>query len=70
MKQGFDAAPYFYRNCAALDCFSDFYVQLPNVEQYAKDMIILPTYPDVPLDYIEEIADAVNSAASDVARTA
>ena len=65
MRAGYDASTYFYRNCANLECFSEFYRELPNIDAYARDMIILPTYPGVPSDYIRGISQAVKRIAGD-----
>lgn len=65
MKSGYDASTYFYRNCANLKCFSEFYRELPNIDAYARDMIILPTYPDIPGDYIRGISTEIKRIATE-----
>ena len=63
MRKGFDASPYFYRNCANLECFKDYAAELPNIDAYARDMIILPTYPGVPVEYIDNMCRELTKAA-------
>ena len=72
MKKGYDASPYFYRNCAKLECFKEYARELPNIDAYARDMIILPTYPSVPKKYVAELADVIlqEAAALETARGA
>ncbi|MGB6228721.1 MAG: DegT/DnrJ/EryC1/StrS family aminotransferase [Litorimonas sp.] len=67
MTSGYDASTYFYRNCAELECFDEFHVELPNIDAYARDMIILPTYPGLPADYIRGLSDEIIRIASEMA---
>jgi dTDP-4-amino-4,6-dideoxygalactose transaminase len=40
-----DVAAQHLRNCAALDCFEDYYRQCPQADNTADSVILLPTYP-------------------------
>ena len=45
MRRGRDCASYFYRNCATLECFSDFAADCPHAQDAAVKTVLLPTYP-------------------------
>jgi hypothetical protein len=62
MKAGFDCAIYYYRNCADLEAFRNFHVELPNLREFAAQVVVLPTYPSLPLAYTEKLALAVIAA--------
>ena len=60
MKENCDAAIYFYRNCADLDCFKKYFEKLPNIEKYGEQLITLPLYPSIEKEYIKKLANIVN----------
>jgi len=56
MEAGFDCAKYYYRNCAMIDKFAAFAKPLPNLQHYVDHVIVFPTHPSVPLDYIKQLS--------------
>jgi dTDP-4-amino-4,6-dideoxygalactose transaminase len=59
LAENFDCAIYYYRNCAEVDAFRDFHKDLPNLNRYVDNLVVLPTYPSLPLEYVERFAEFV-----------
>ncbi|MDA1185863.1 MAG: aminotransferase class V-fold PLP-dependent enzyme [Acidobacteria bacterium] len=45
MQERCDVAAQHLRNCADLDCFSEFYRDCPRARRTARSVVLLPTYP-------------------------
>jgi dTDP-4-amino-4,6-dideoxygalactose transaminase len=56
MEAGFDCTKYYYRNCAMIDQFAAFARSLPNLQHYVDHVVVFPTHPSVPLDYVERLS--------------
>jgi perosamine synthetase len=48
-----------HRNCAALECFSQFHRHCPNAERAAREVLYLPVYPGYGEDQIRANIDAI-----------
>ena len=59
IKHGFDVATHYYRNCARTKQFADFHRPLANLERFVDQVIVLPTYPSLPLSYVRSLANFV-----------
>lgn len=64
MKAGFDCSVYYYRNCAEVEAFRDYRVNLPNLNRFVRQVIVLPTYPSLPEDYVARFARFVRDEAA------
>lgn len=61
MRQGRDITMSYHRNCAALDCFSQYGADCPNADATANSLIYLPTYPRYGEKEIEGTIKAIRS---------
>jgi perosamine synthetase len=59
MKSGFDLSVYYYRNCATLTAFREYYKHLPNVSQLVSRVVSFPVYPGITSTYIDRLAAKV-----------
>lgn len=59
MENGRDVTMSYHRNCAALECFSDFAADCPNAAATADQLIYLPTYPRYSHDEIRRNVDVI-----------
>jgi len=55
MKAGFDLSIYYYRNCAEIEPFAQYWKELPNVSNFVRRMVFFPVYPRVDSDYIDRL---------------
>ena len=53
MRCGRDVANSYHRNCAALECFSEWRRDCACAERTADSVIYLPTYPDYPTSEVD-----------------
>jgi len=60
MENNFDVAVYYYRDCSKLKCFSRYYRRLPNIEYYVNNLVVLPVYPSISVEYIDLMDNAIN----------
>ena len=61
MKNNIDVSPYYYRVCSDEKGFIKFFCDCPNLRNYEKKLVMLPTYPSLPSDYIDKIIKLINS---------
>jgi len=59
MKAGFDLSVYYYRNCAELSTFREYYKHLPNVSQLVASMVFFPVYPGIAPSYIDRLTERI-----------
>jgi len=57
MRSGFDLAIYYYRNCAEIEAFKEYYRPLPNIKEFVNTMVFFPTYPTVSSCYIDRLTN-------------
>lgn len=57
MRSGFDLAIYYYRNCAEIEAFKEYYRPLPNITKFVNTMVFFPTYPAVSSSYIDRLTN-------------
>lgn len=57
MRSGFDLAIYYYRNCAEIEAFKEYYKYLPNIKNYVDALVFFPTYPTVSSSYIDKLTN-------------
>jgi dTDP-4-amino-4,6-dideoxygalactose transaminase len=59
IQKNFDVSTYFYKNCNNLEIFKTYKKNLPNLEFIENNILVLPTYPQLPKKNILNICDAI-----------
>ena len=59
VEHGRDVAVQHLRNCAELDCFADVSRPAPHAAEAASRVILLPSYPRVPLDEVRRNVEVI-----------
>lgn len=59
LKNGRDITKSYHRNCASMECFSDWYTECPQAEKVANSVIYLPTYPRYGIVEVKKTAEVI-----------
>jgi dTDP-4-amino-4,6-dideoxygalactose transaminase len=59
IQKNFDVSTYFYKNCNNLEIFKTYKKNLLNLEFVENNILVLPTYPQLPKKNILNICDAI-----------
>lgn len=60
LKNKIDVRFYYYRNCANLDIYKDYFISCPNAEELMLNTLMLPLYPRYPEHRIDKIIRLIN----------
>ena len=61
IRNNLDISKYFYRDCNQLSIFKKFKSYCPNTKYVSDHVLILPLYPDYPLDEIKLICTKIKN---------
>ncbi len=61
LKENFDIAKYYYRNCSAIEIFKDYGGFCKNSDFYANNILCLPCYPGIKREYLINLCNKINS---------
>ena len=59
IKNNIDVSKYFYRDCNQLNIFKKFKSDCPNTKYISDHILILPLYPDYPLNELKSICSKI-----------
>lgn len=58
-QKGYDISESYHRNCADLNCYSEYFSDCSNARDTANSLIYLPCYPAFPDEHIIEISKLI-----------
>lgn len=60
LKNNYDIAKYYYRDCSNLEIFSEYFRPCKNISQYSSNVLCIPVYHSIPKDYLKRLARTIN----------